>query len=67
VERVVALGSVAAIASRAARGFLIFVLAGVAFQCLNVTVKTLVHDIQLTLGTTTRAQAVAEGVRLGLI
>jgi DNA-binding NarL/FixJ family response regulator len=31
------------------------------------TVKTLVHDIQLTLGTTTRAQAVAEAVRLGLI
>jgi DNA-binding NarL/FixJ family response regulator len=31
------------------------------------TVKALVHDIRLTLGTTTRAQAVAEGVRLGLI
>jgi len=31
------------------------------------TVKTLVHDIQLSLGTTTRAQAVAEAVRLGLI
>jgi drug/metabolite transporter (DMT)-like permease len=34
-----------AIASRAARGFLIFVLAGVVFQCLNVTVKTLVHEL----------------------
>lgn len=31
------------------------------------TVKTLVHDIQLTLGASTRAQAVAEGFRLGLI
>ena len=31
------------------------------------TVKTLVHDIHLTLGTNTRAQAVAEGVRVGLI
>jgi DNA-binding CsgD family transcriptional regulator len=31
------------------------------------TVKTLVHDIQLSLGTTTRAQAAAEAVRLGLI
>lgn len=31
------------------------------------TVKTLVHDVELTLGTTTRAQAVAEAVRLGLI
>jgi DNA-binding NarL/FixJ family response regulator len=31
------------------------------------TVKTLVHDIQLTLGASTRAQAVAEGMRLGLI
>lgn len=31
------------------------------------TVKTLVHDIHLMLGTTTRAQAAAEGVRLGLI
>ena len=31
------------------------------------TVKTLVHDIQLTLGASTRAQAVAEGIRLGLI
>jgi DNA-binding NarL/FixJ family response regulator len=36
-------------------------------QLSERTVKTLVHDIQLTLGTTTRAQAVAEGVRLGLI
>ena|SRR5688572_1600449 len=34
-----------AIASRAARGFLIFVLAGVVFQCLNVTVKALVHEL----------------------
>lgn len=32
-------------ASRAARGFLIFVLAGVVFQCLNVTVKALVHEL----------------------
>jgi DNA-binding NarL/FixJ family response regulator len=31
------------------------------------TVKTLVHDIHLVLGTTTRAQAAVEGVRLGLI
>lgn len=31
------------------------------------TVKTLVHDIQLSLGTTTRAQAAAEAVRMGLI
>jgi len=31
------------------------------------TVKTLVREIQLSLGTTTRAQAVAEGFRLGLI
>jgi len=36
-------------------------------QLSERTVKTLVHDIQLTLGTTTRAQAVAEGVRMGLI
>jgi len=31
------------------------------------TVKTLVSEIQQSLGTTTRAQAVAEGFRLGLI
>jgi DNA-binding NarL/FixJ family response regulator len=31
------------------------------------TVKTLVHDIQLSLGTTTRAQAVGEAVRLGIV
>lgn len=31
------------------------------------TVKSLVRDIQLTLGATNRAQAVAEGMRLGLI
>jgi DNA-binding NarL/FixJ family response regulator len=31
------------------------------------TVKALVHDIELSLGASTRAQAVAEGVRLGLI
>jgi DNA-binding NarL/FixJ family response regulator len=36
-------------------------------QLSERTVKTLVHDIQLSLGTTTRAQAVAEAVRLGLI
>jgi drug/metabolite transporter (DMT)-like permease len=35
----------APIASRAARGFLVFVLAGVVFQCLNVTVKALVHEL----------------------
>ena len=35
----------APIAARAARGFLIFVLAGVVFQCLNVAVKTLVHEL----------------------
>lgn len=31
------------------------------------TVKTLIHDVELTLGAQTRAQAVAEGLRLGLI
>jgi DNA-binding CsgD family transcriptional regulator len=31
------------------------------------TVKSLVHDVELTLGTTTRAQAIAEAVRQGLI
>ncbi|MGH2528699.1 MAG: response regulator transcription factor [Actinomycetota bacterium] len=31
------------------------------------TVKTLVRDIQLTLGATNRAQAVAKGMRLGLV
>jgi DNA-binding NarL/FixJ family response regulator len=31
------------------------------------SVKTLVREIQLSLGATTRAQAVAEGFRLGLI
>ena len=36
-------------------------------QLSERTVKTLVHDIQLTLGASTRAQAVAEGIRLGLI
>ena len=36
-------------------------------QLSERTVKTLVHDIQLTLGTSTRAQAVADAVRLGLI
>ena len=36
-------------------------------QLSERTVKTLVHDIQLTLGANTRAQAVAEGFRLGLI
>ena len=35
----------APIAARAARGFLIFVLAGMVFQCLNVTVKALVHEL----------------------
>jgi DNA-binding NarL/FixJ family response regulator len=36
-------------------------------QLSERTVKTLVHDIQLSLGTTTRAQAVGEAVRLGLV
>lgn len=36
-------------------------------QLSERTVKTSVHDIQLSLGTSTRAQAVAEAVRLGLI
>jgi DNA-binding NarL/FixJ family response regulator len=36
-------------------------------QLSERTVKTLVHDIHLTLGASTRAQAVAEGMRLGLI
>jgi DNA-binding CsgD family transcriptional regulator len=36
-------------------------------QLSERTVKTLIHDIQLTLGASTRAQAVAEGIRLGLI
>lgn len=31
--------------ARAARGFLLALLAGVIFQCLNVTVKTLVHEL----------------------
>jgi DNA-binding NarL/FixJ family response regulator len=36
-------------------------------QLSERTVKTLVRDIQLSLGTSTRAQAAAEGVRLGLV
>jgi DNA-binding NarL/FixJ family response regulator len=36
-------------------------------QLSDRTVKTLVREIQLALGATTRAQAVAEGFRLGLI
>jgi DNA-binding NarL/FixJ family response regulator len=36
-------------------------------QLSERTVKTLVREIQLVLGATTRAQAVMEGVRLGLI
>jgi DNA-binding NarL/FixJ family response regulator len=36
-------------------------------QLSERTVKTLVHDTQLTLGVTTRAQAVAEAIRLGLL
>lgn len=36
-------------------------------QLSDRTVKTLVREIQLSLGATTRAQAVAEGFRLGLI
>ena len=34
-----------AIRSRAARGFLFALAAGLAFQCLNVTVKALVLDL----------------------
>ena len=34
-----------AIGSRAARGFLFALAAGVVFQCLNVTVKALVHEL----------------------
>jgi DNA-binding CsgD family transcriptional regulator len=36
-------------------------------QLSDRTVKTLVREIQLTLGATTRAQAVAEAFRMGLI
>ena len=36
-------------------------------QLSERTVKTLVREIQLALGATTRAQAVAEGFRLGII
>jgi DNA-binding NarL/FixJ family response regulator len=36
-------------------------------QLSERTVKTLVHDIQLSLGTATRAQSVGEAVRLGLV
>jgi DNA-binding NarL/FixJ family response regulator len=36
-------------------------------QLSERTVKTLVREIELSLGATTRAQAVAEGFRLGLI
>jgi DNA-binding CsgD family transcriptional regulator len=36
-------------------------------QLSERTIKTLVREIQLSLGATTRAQAVAEGFRLGLI
>ena len=36
-------------------------------QLAERTVKTLVHDIQLTMGVTTRAQAVAEAIRRGLL
>lgn len=38
-----------------------------SLQLSERTVKTLVHDIQLTLGVSTRAQAVAEGIRQGLL
>jgi len=34
-----------AIGSRAARGFLLALAAGFAFQCLNVTVKAMVHEL----------------------
>jgi DNA-binding NarL/FixJ family response regulator len=36
-------------------------------QLAERTVKTLIHDIQLTWGVSTRAQAVAEAIRLGLL
>jgi DNA-binding NarL/FixJ family response regulator len=36
-------------------------------QLSDRTIKTLVREIQLSLGATTRAQAVAEGFRLGII
>ena len=36
-------------------------------QLSERTIKTLVREIQLALGATTRAQAVAEGFRLGII
>jgi DNA-binding NarL/FixJ family response regulator len=36
-------------------------------QLSDRTIKTLVREIELSLGATTRAQAVAEGFRLGLI
>jgi DNA-binding NarL/FixJ family response regulator len=36
-------------------------------QLSERTVKTLVREVQLSLGATTRAQAVAEGFRMGLI
>jgi DNA-binding NarL/FixJ family response regulator len=36
-------------------------------QLSERTVKTIVREIELSLGATTRAQAVAEGLRLGLI
>jgi DNA-binding NarL/FixJ family response regulator len=36
-------------------------------QLSERTVKRLVHDIRVTLGVGTRAQAIAEGVRLELI
>jgi DNA-binding NarL/FixJ family response regulator len=36
-------------------------------SCSERTVKSLVHDIEVKLGVSNRAQAVAEGIRAGLI
>ena len=38
-------GMTNALSTRATRGFLLAIAAGVAFQCLNVTVKALVHEL----------------------
>ena len=38
-------GMTNALSTRAARGFLLALAAGVAFQCLNVAVKALVHEL----------------------
>jgi len=38
-------GMTTALSTRAARGFLLALLSGVMFQCLNVTIKALVHEL----------------------